>query len=127
MVPKGHDSPKASDFIHWSELIADAIVPGPSSQEIRGYLKTIARSTWQLVSWLTHAANAVAYDGEVAVNATHEVLNSFGTALVRSERKTLDRCPRCNSLRLQTIYQPDSDPVDAVLCESCAWNNGTTR
>lgn len=125
MVPKGKDSPKASDFIHWSEIIADAIAPGPSCQEIRGYLKALARSTWQLVSWLTHAANAVVYDGAVAVSATHEVLNSFGTALIRMERKTLDRCPRCNSLRLQTIYQPDCDSDDAVLCESCGWNNAT--
>ncbi|MGB8370858.1 MAG: hypothetical protein ACLPYZ_12720 [Limisphaerales bacterium] len=122
MIPKGQESPKASDFIHWSELIADAVAPGPSYQEIRSYLKTIARSTWQLVSWLTHAANAVTYDGTVAVNATQEVLNSFGNALMRSERKAMDRCPHCGSLRLQMIYKPDSDHDDAVLCESCGWN-----
>jgi hypothetical protein len=29
MVPVGGELPKAADFIHWSELIADAIAPGP--------------------------------------------------------------------------------------------------
>jgi hypothetical protein len=120
MVPKGHEVPKAGDFIHWSELIANSIASGSSSQEIRSYLKSIARSVWQLVSWLTHASNAVVYDGKVALHGTYEVLYSFGAAWIRNGRKTLDRCPRCGSLRVGTIYKPDAD-TDDVLCESCGW------
>lgn len=122
MIPKGKEVPKAGDFIHWSEFIADTIAAGSSNQEIRGYLKAIARSTWQVVSWLTHASNAVIHDGRVAVNATYEVLNSFGYALMRNERKTRDRCPRCGSLRIGVLYDADSD-VDQAVCESCGWNN----
>jgi len=121
MVPKGHEIPKAGDFIHWSELIANSIASGSSNQEIRGYLKSIARSVWQLVSWLTHASNAVVYDGKVVVHATYEVLNSFGAMLIRNERKTLDRCPRCGSLRVGVIYKPDAENDD-FLCESCGWS-----
>jgi predicted RNA-binding Zn-ribbon protein involved in translation (DUF1610 family) len=121
MVPKGREIPKAGDFIHWSELIADTIASGPSNQEIRGYLKNIARSTWQVVSWLTHASNSITHDGKIALHATYEVLNSFGAALIRSERKTLDRCPRCGSLRIGIIYKPDAETDDA-LCESCGWS-----
>jgi hypothetical protein len=124
MVPKGNETPKAGDFIHWSELIADSLAPGSSNREIRSYLKSIARSVWQLVSWLTHASNAVIYDGKVALHATYEVLNSYGAALVRNERKALDRCPRCGSLRVEAIYKPDTNEDDTI-CESCGWSTGS--
>ena len=124
MVPKGREIPKAGDFVHWSELIADSIAPGSSNQEIRGYLKNIARSVWQLVSWLTHASNAVVYDGKVALHATYEVLNSFGAALIRNERKALDRCPRCGSLRVEAIFKPDTNEDDTI-CESCGWSTSS--
>jgi hypothetical protein len=120
-VAAGQEPPKAGDFVQWSEIIADRISAGSGAQEIRKYLKTIARSTWQLVSWLTHAANAVRYDGTTAVDATYAVLNAFGAALLRHERETKDRCLRCGSLRVQIIYRPDCDLGDAVACESCGW------
>jgi hypothetical protein len=124
MVPQGEQPPKAGDFVHWSELIANAIAAGESNSEIRGYLKTTTRSTWQLVSWLTHAANAVRYDGTIAVDATHALLNAFGTALMRHSRKVVDRCPRCGSLRMTMVYQPDSEVSETPACESCGWTVG---
>jgi hypothetical protein len=123
MVPSGQESPKGADFIHWSELIADAIAPGAGAKDARGYLKTLARSTWQLASWLTHAANAVRYDGTMCVDATYAVLNAFGAALLRHERQTADRCARCGSLRVQVIYRPDSREGDATGCERCGWTS----
>jgi hypothetical protein len=48
MVPTGEDPPKSDDFIHWSELIANSIASGQSAEEVRAYLKTVAKSTWQL-------------------------------------------------------------------------------
>jgi len=121
MVPDGEERPKAGDFIHWSELIADTICLGSSSREIRGYLKSLARSTWQLVAWLTHTANATRYDGTTAIDATYAVLNAFGAALLRYERPTTDRCARCGSVRVQVVYSPDCDDGDRVVCESCSW------
>lgn len=124
MVPSGQTPPKAGDFIHWSELIANSIAAGDCTSEIRGYLKAVARSSWQLASWLTHAVNAVRYDGTLTVDATYAVLNAFGAALLRCERPTADRCVRCGSLRIQVVYQPDSDLGDAVACESCGLVDG---
>ena len=124
MISPGQRPPKAGDFIHWSELIADNVASGEPASEIRGHLKALARSTWQLASWLTHAANAVRYDGTLAVDATYAVLNAFGAALLRHERPTADRCPRCGSLRTQAVYRPDSDRGDTVACESCGWVDG---
>jgi hypothetical protein len=120
MVPQGEQPPKAGDFIHWSKLIANAIAAGESNSEIRGYLKAVARSTWQLVSWLTHAGNAVRHDGTVAVDATHGLLNAFGAALMRHMRKAVDRCPRCSSLRMTILYESESGG-EIPVCESCGW------
>ena len=119
MIPPGQERPKAADFMRWSELIADSVSAGSSAAEIRGYLKSLARSTWQLVSWLTHASNAVRYDGTLAVDATYAVLNAFGAAILRHERPTSDRCSRCGSLRIQIVTGPDSDSGEAIACESC--------
>jgi uncharacterized protein with PIN domain len=125
MVPPGTEAPKAADFIHWSELIANALAGGGSAKEIRAYLKTSAQAAWQLVSWLTHATNADRFQGEIGVEATESVLVAFSTALLRFERGTPDRCPECGSYKLETRYMPElsaSIPY-ATLCVACGWTN----
>jgi len=123
MVPEGQEPPKAGDFKHWSGLIAQTIAQGASAEKVRAYLKAVAESTWDLVSRLTHASNAVRFDGHMAVKATENVLAAFGVALIRYERGTPDRCPHCSSYRLVSAYRPDLDidPPYITLCESCGW------
>jgi len=104
MVPVGQTAPKAADFVHWTELIANAIAPGQSADEVRGYLKSVSKSTWQLVNWLTHASNAVRFDGTLAVDAVQHLLEIFSIALIRHERGIPDRCPNCLSYRLTSDY-----------------------
>jgi len=96
-----------------------AIASGSRMAEVRGYLKSLARTTWQLASWLTHAANAVRYDGLLAVEATYAVLNAYGAALLRRVRPAPDRCPRCNSVRVRIVDDPESQSGSAITCESC--------
>ncbi len=112
MVPPSDATPKIGDFIHWSELIANAIAGGSSAKEVRGYLKTFAKSTWQLVSWLTHASNAVRLDGEIAVEATHSVLVAYGIALLRFESGIPIKCPQCTSYKIVTRYMPEFSEDD---------------
>jgi hypothetical protein len=121
MVPAGQEPPKAADVPHWTELIADTVSPGPRAADIRGYLKTLAKSTWQLVSWLTHAANAVRYDGTLAVDATYAVLNAYGAAILRHERPTSDRCSRCGSVRIQVVDDPNFESGLGIACGSCGF------
>ena len=125
MVPEGAERPKAADFIHWSELIANHVAKGASSEYVRAYLKHSAKTTWQLVAWLTHASSAVRYDARMALDATQGVLAGFATALFRFEGNAPDKCPRCTSYRLDTIYEPvaDSDQEYFTLCQSCGWND----
>ncbi|MGC2210397.1 MAG: hypothetical protein WA532_09840 [Candidatus Korobacteraceae bacterium] len=120
MVPTGEDVPQASNFVRWSELIAETVAQGSRNERIRGYLKALAKESWQLVSWLTHAANATRDDGTIALDATHAVMEAFGTALIRHERQAPERCGRCGSLKLTTLYRPELQ-FDGAVCQSCGW------
>ena len=55
MVPPGEAAPQRGNFLSWSELIANTVAGGPSAERIRGHLKAIAKSAWELAAWLTHA------------------------------------------------------------------------
>lgn len=85
LVPPGDVAPQASNFIAWSDLIANAVASGEGNKRLRGYLKTIAKETWEYVSWLTHAKNATRFDGEMAVSATAHFLSVFEVAIERKE------------------------------------------
>jgi hypothetical protein len=120
MVPQGETAPQAANFVEWSKLVANSIAPGSRNEHVRGYLKAIAKETWQLVSWLTHAVNASRHDGVIVLDATHSVLEAYGAALIREERQTPERCGKCGSLRLMVLYKPELD-VDGAACLSCGW------
>jgi hypothetical protein len=117
MVPAGQEPPKQADFIHWSELLADHLAGGSSAAEVRGYLKALSRSTWQLVNWVTHASNAAHPEAALALSATETVLAAFGTASLRNEVGRPTRCPRCRSYSL--IPEETEDGRPALVCESC--------
>lgn len=125
MVPAGSDPPKAADFVNWSELVANHLAKGPSSDYVRGYLKGVAKPTWQLVNWLTHASSAVRFDAQLALDATQSVLSAFAMALFKFESNAPEKCPKCSSYKISTIYEPvvDSEQEYFSLCQACGWNN----
>jgi hypothetical protein len=51
------------------------------------------------VNWLTHSQNVSKVDGEMAIDATHLVLQAFGAALL-------------------LFYMPELEN-DAAICQSC--------
>lgn len=120
-VPEGHECPKRSDFIHWAELIADAVARGESSQHLRAYLKSTAKTTWQLVSWLTHTSSAVRHDAQLAHGAVEAVVRAFWQAAEKHESGAPDKCPACGSYRVEEDYRPDVglDPPYVLICERC--------
>lgn len=120
MVASGQETPQTSNFVGWSALIADTIAPGGSNERVRGYLKAIAKEGWQFVSWLTHGTHATRFDGIMALDATHALLEAYGAALLRYERQAVDRCERCGSLQLIAIYDPEFQR-DGAKCLSCGW------
>lgn len=125
IIPEGDEPPKASDFIHWSVHIANAAAPGPSSAALRGYLKSAAKETWQYVNWLTHAKNAVRFDGDIAVETVGHYLSLTEQAIERAERAGPDHCPSCGSYRVAGDQSFDLDAATVTrrrLCEACGWD-----
>lgn len=129
MVPVGEERPKSGDFIHWSELIANSVAGGNSLKDARSYLKSNAKSTWQLVSWLTHASKANHFDAEMALEATHGVLASFSMALVRAERGTPARCPNCGSYKVgsREVEITPGSWRKLAFCRSCGASESPPR
>ena len=127
MVPQGLVPPKRGDFIQWSDHIADAVTAGAGASRLRSYLKAIAKEAWQYAQWLTHANNATRFDAIVAVEATSNVIGTYGMALVRADRGMVDRCPSCSSYRLTSVYRPEPEADDryVTLCEACGWEDKT--
>jgi len=99
MIPEGQETPQRSNVIGWSEHIANAVAAGASGEHLRGHLKSIAKSTWQLAQWLTHASNAARWDAASVLDATHAAIVAFGSAVMRYESGSPDRCPKCGSYR----------------------------
>ena len=121
MVPEGKEAPQRSNFNGWAELIANAVAHGGSAERIRGHMKTVAKSTWELVSWLTHANNATRHDAIFVIDATHTVMDAFGRAAIRHESGIPERCPKCGSYNLDVEFNPELPRPYIYECEECSW------
>ncbi len=122
MVPAGAAAPKRADVPAWSERIADHVAHGSSAKYVRCYMKAVARSCCDLVSWVTHAAGATRADAIMALEATQHTLATFGTAVFRHAHGIPDRCPTCGSYQIGLRGKPENDGPDAVAaCRACGW------
>jgi hypothetical protein len=122
MVPNGEVAPKRSDVVNWSSLIANTVAAGQHNDAIRGHLKANAKSTWDLANWLTHTSGAKRIDAVFVIDATHVILDTFGTAMIRHESGSPDQCPSCGSYSVEVEFDPDliPDPYFS-LCGHCGW------
>src|SRR4051812_5325373 len=102
MLAEDAERPKLGDFIHWTEIVANAIASGARAEALRKYLKGTAKEAWQLVNRLTHAANAGRFDAELALEATHSTMVAFAAVVLRRERGTPERCEQCSSCQMTT-------------------------
>jgi hypothetical protein len=126
MVPEGQTAPQRGNFISWSELIANAIAAGPSAERVRGHLKAVAKSAWELAAWLTHANAATRQDAVFVLDATHTVLAAFGNAVIRHESGSPERCPNCGSYNLDVGFNPELPRSYVSECEECGWQSPET-
>jgi hypothetical protein len=122
MVPAGEKAPKRADVVGWSNLIANSIAPGDRNSYVRGHLKAISKSAWDLSSWLTHQHGATQHDAMIVLDATHSVIDTFGTAVMRHESGAPDECPQCGSYALDIGFEAELMPRPYILeCENCGW------
>ena len=120
MVPSYASPPKHADVVHWSELIANHIAHGASAKEVRGYLKSISKAGWEMVSWLTHAQGASRADAILAHELTQHILATFGTAMFRHRQGIPDRCGACGSYRVGLWADEPGVPM-RPRCQICGW------
>jgi hypothetical protein len=122
------EAPKRADVVGWSELIANTIAPGGGNDYIRGHLKAIAKSAWGLANWLTHANGATRPDAEFVLDATKNVIDTFGTAVMRHESGSPECCPECGSYSIEVGFNPDLMPRPYVTeCGHCGWQSQEMR
>lgn len=127
MVPEGQEVPQRSNVIGWAEYIANIVAAGDSAEHLRGHLKSIAKSTWQLAQWLTHASNAARWDAASVLDATHAAMVAFGSAVMRYESGSPDRCPKCGSYNVAVGYNPEMPHHYISACEKCGWQSHETK
>src|SRR5437870_4365945 len=101
-LPTGTERPQDANFIEWSCLLMDVLLPGSSNKELRHHLKSTARETWQLVNWLTHGRDANAVAASIAVHATDTVVGHYVQVLQRSRTDEVPNCPTCKSRHVCT-------------------------
>lgn len=124
-LPENSPKPKASDFSGWIDVITNTIAGGQSAERRRGYMKAIAKSTWELAQWLTHSENAIRFDAYFAFKATEHVLTVYSLALIRFQSGSPNRCPTCASYRLASDYRRSDDNTTqhVTICEACGWED----
>lgn len=117
--------PKASDFTSWSELIANEIAAGSSSERRRSYLKSAAKSTWQLVNWLTHTSNVTEFDAYFAFQATGHVLSSWSLSSIRFKLDDPWKCSKCGSYASENDdrYEYGIGILRMTSCKVCSWED----
>ena len=119
MVREGSERPQKSNFKGWAELLAQAASPGPHGKQMRSYLRTMSCEVWDLVAWLTHAANATRTDAETARDAVSHLMQVFSLALIRQERGAPIRCPMCGSYQVTMDDRDEEGGVPFLRCEAC--------
>ncbi|HJQ00386.1 MAG TPA: hypothetical protein VJ851_02195 [Jatrophihabitans sp.] len=117
------ERPKTSDFKGWAEIFAERLTEG----RVRSYVKTLVDKVWDLAVWLQHNNDATPDDAELVLEATGNLLTTFGRLLHRREYGDPERCPRCSSYRLdedvEVVEEPESGFLETTICGGCGWQS----
>ncbi|GAB4596035.1 hypothetical protein MOKP4_31260 [Mycobacterium avium subsp. hominissuis] len=119
------ERPKAADFKGWADVFADRLADG----RMRSYVKALAEKTWDLAVWLQHCSDATEFDADIVLDATAHVLGSFGKLIRRHDDGEPNRCPRCESYKLDEDIQPDDSGegfYESTVCGACDWRSEPT-
>jgi hypothetical protein len=117
--------PQDANFIEWSNVLMDRLCSGSRHDNLRQHLKHLAKETWQLVNWLTHARNADKTASSIAIHSCNTVVGHFVQVVQRQRREAIEQCPVCKSWNIRTHFDPEiGDDGDYYLsCGVCDWDN----
>jgi hypothetical protein len=116
------EPPKSADFKGWANIFADRLADG----RMRAYIKGLVDKTWDLAVWLQHCSNATEYDADIILDATAHLVGTFGKLIRRHESGEPERCPRCESYKLDNDIQHDDAGegfYESTVCGACGWRS----
>ncbi len=117
------EPPKASDFKGWANIFAERLTePG----RLRSYLKSLADKAWDLTVWLQHNSAATPIDADIVLDSTSHLLRIFNHLIRKVEIGEPDRCPSCDSYRLDEDIQNDDERKgfwESTACGACGWRS----
>jgi hypothetical protein len=119
------EPPKAADFKGWGSIFAERLSEG----RLRIYLKALVDKTWDLTVWLQHNSNAIPLDADIVLEATGQLIGTFGKLIHRREAGEPPRCPRCDSYRLRQDTETDEAKEgfwESEVCATCGWRSERT-
>ncbi len=124
-IPKDIDTPQDSNFILWSVLLMDLLCGGSSNKSLRQHLKNIAKETWQLVNWLTHAKNADNTASSIAIHSCQIVIGHFIQMFERNQVNDIKSCPVCKSRNIRSHFDISigEDGEYFTSCGVCNWSD----
>ena len=82
-IPVDVEQPHGANFVAWTDLLTSQLCGGSHNRELRQHLKTMAKSVWQLVNWLTHARGANRTASAIAMHSCQTVIGQLIQALER--------------------------------------------
>ncbi|WP_146165305.1 MULTISPECIES: hypothetical protein [Nocardia] len=115
--------PKAADFKGWADIFAERLT---TERRVRAYVKALVEKTWDLTVWLQHYSNATPRDADLVLNATSHLIGTFGTLIHRLTVGEPERCPRCESYRIEDDLVTDMEKggfFEASVCAMCGWRS----
>jgi hypothetical protein len=111
-VGEVQDPPKAADFKGWANIFADQLT---DAGRLRSYLKALIDKTWGLTVWLQHNSNATPVDADLVLEATGNLITTLAKLIRRKEYGEPDRCPDCESYRVDESIDDDEDKEGSGL------------
>lgn len=124
-IPAESQRPQDANVVDWTDLIMDQLCPGESNKELRQHLKHLAKDTWQIVNWLTHARNATKTAASISIHSCDTVVGHFIQFLEREKVDKTERCPLCRSREIRSHFNPSlgSDGDYYLSCGKCGWTS----
>lgn len=120
-----NDRPKAGDFKGWGTIYAERLSDG----RMRNYVKALVEKTWDLTVALQHDSNATPFDADLTLDATSHLIQTFGRLVSRAIHGEPERCPRCDSYRIDEDVEHDQEREgfeSSTVCAACGWRSDRT-
>ncbi len=125
LVPAGVDRPKLSDFVHWTELLANSLASGSHNGDLRSYLKAQSKGAWDYVNAVTHMKQATRGEASIAVDVVGHLITVWSSLMRPDEPE--HQCPDCGSYSVKKFWtrggENRREMTEWLACGACDWKD----